>query len=458
MTYRRSRRPEHRSIPLATAVSLVIAALLAPPAAMQAAAQEDGATLAIVGGHLIDGNEGPPVPNSVILVEGDRITHVGTTADTEVPDGAEVIDARGHTVMPGLHDVHVHLQLLGHGVYGEWYPGYRDRMREVMTVAVGQLLSAGVTSARDVGANLENSIWLKEEIAAGRIEGPRLFVSGPFLQKSIPDYGSHYRWEVDGAEDAREKTRRLIDAGVDLIKVIQLGRLSEAERAAIAEEAERAGKHIAVHAWTLDEHRMAAEMGARTIEHNGAGAKPAYREESLRIFADNDIWYVPTNIVMRIYEITQAYPARLDHPRLRESMPEDLYEAVRGSLEHPERLDYFDRAKAQFSEENWGPKTRQLHEAGVRILVGTDSGTPMNFHYESTWQEMELLVKYGMSPMEVISAATRLPAGLYGMEDDLGTIEPGKLADVIVVDGNPLRDMRALRDVVHVVKGGVQYR
>lgn len=437
---------------------LTVWALLTSAMFSQTAAQEQTETLAIVGGYLIDGNEGPPVPNSVILVQGERIAHVGTVTDTEIPDDAKVVDANGYTVMPGLHDVHVHLQLLGHGVYSTWYPRYRDRMREVMTVAVNQLLSAGVTSVRDVGANLENSIWLKEEIAAGRIAGPRLFVSGPFLQKSIPDYGSHYRWAVDGPEDAREKTRRLVDAGVDLIKVIQLGQLSEGERAVIAEEAQRAGKHIAVHAWNLDEHRMAAAMGASTIEHNGAGSKPAYREESLRIFADHGIRYVPTNIVMRIYDITQQYPARLDHPRLRESMPDDLYGAVRGSLKHPERLDYFDRAKGQFSEQNWGPKTRQLHEAGVRILVGTDSGTPMNFHYESTWQEMDLLVKYGLPPIKVISAATRHPPELYDMEDQLGTVEPGKLADIIVVDGNPLHDMRALRDVVHVVKGGVQYR
>jgi imidazolonepropionase-like amidohydrolase len=99
-----------------------------------------------------------------------------------------------------------------------------------------------------------------------------------------------------------------------------------------------------------------------------------------------------------------------------------------------------------------------LWEGGVRILVGTDSGTPMNFHYESTWQEMDLLVRYGMPPMKVISAATRLPAQLYGLGNELGTIEPGRLADIIVVAGNPLRDMSALSNVIHVIKGGVQYR
>lgn len=430
---------------------------LAVPSALCAQLPSTG-KLAIVGGFLIDGNEGPPVRDAVILVEGDRITRVGTVADTPVPAGATVIDANGYTVMPGLHDVHVHLMIAGHGVYTEYFPRWGDRLRDVMVVSAQQLLDAGVTSARDVGAPLDESIWIKREIEEGRVPGPRLFVSGPFLQKTTSGYDDAFRWTVDGADDARAKTRRLIEAGVDLIKVIQLSQLTAAERAAIAEEARSAGLHIAVHAWNLEEHQLAAEMGAGTIEHISAGSKPRFLDESVRLFADRGIAYVPTNIVMRVYEITQAFPERLDNQRLKKELPADIYEDIRASIEHPERLGYFDRAKEAFNPDNWGPKTRQLYEGGVRVLVGTDSGTPMNFHYESTWQEMDLLVEYGMPPMKVISAATRLPAQLYGLGDELGTVEPGRLADIIIVDGNPLRDMSALRNVVHVVKGGVQYK
>jgi imidazolonepropionase-like amidohydrolase len=258
-----------------------------------AVAQDDAArTLAIVGGFLIDGNEGPPIRDAVILVEGDRIVHVGTVADTPIPLGAEVVDANGYTVMPGLHDVHVHLMIAGHGVYDEYFPRWGDRLREIMPISARQLLEAGVTSARDVGAPLAESIWIKNEIEAGRIPGPRVFVSGPFLQKTTSGYDDAFRWTVDGPADARAKTRQLIDAGVDLIKVIQLAQLTAGERQAIAEEAHRAGVHIAVHAWSLPEHQLAAEMGAATIEHVSAGSKPRFREESVRLFAEQGIAYV----------------------------------------------------------------------------------------------------------------------------------------------------------------------
>ena len=131
---------------------------------------------------------------------------------------------------------------------------------------------------------------------------------------------------------------------------------------------------------------------------------------------------------------------------------------MRGSLDFFSRLNYFSGAKN--SNAHHAQKVRQLYENGVQLVVGTDSGTPMNFHYESTVLEMELFVDYGIPPMKVIGMATRVPALLYGVYDELGTIEPGKLADLIVVDGNPLRDMSVLRqnNVVHVIKGGVLYK
>lgn len=417
-------------------------------------------TVAVVGGFLIDGNGGPPVEDAVVIIEGDRITQVGTVADTEVPAEAEVIDANGFTVLPGLHDVHVHLMVVGHGVYSEYFPRYRDRMRELMPISARQLLLSGVTSARDVGGPLEESLWLKRQIESGELPGPRLFVSGPFVQKTTSGYDDWFRWTVDGASDARQKIRRLLDAGVDFIKVTQLSQMTAAEREAIGSVAKEAGVHIAGHAWGLEEHRMAVEMGMETIEHLGAGSKPAYRPESLRILADNGIIFVPTNVVMRVYDVTQAYPEHLDDQQLKADLPSDVYQDVRKSIRYPSRLGYFDRAKARYDESNWGGKTKQLYNAGVQLLVGTDAGTPMNFHYEATWREMALLVKYGVPPMEVISAATRLPAELYGVGDDLGTLEPGKYADLIVVDGNPLESMTALkrRSIVHILKGGVQYK
>jgi imidazolonepropionase-like amidohydrolase len=434
-----------------------------------APAQQDGRVwgpgkLAIVGGFLIDGNGGIPIENAVVLMEGDRIAHVGTVADTRVPDGFRVINARGYTVMPGLNDAHVHLMIVGHGIYDEYFPRYRNRLREVLPVSARELLLAGVTSARDLGAPLQDILWIKREIEAGRLPGPRLFVAGPFLQKSLPraqgtSYDSSvqdfFRWTVNGADDARAKTRRLIEAGVDLIKVIQLDQLTPEERTAIATEARKAGKHIAVHAGTLEELRAAAEMGAGSVEHTGGGSKPLLDEEYVRIVVEKGIYYDPTSVVSKIYNITETFPARLDNQRLKTDLPADIYQDVRNSLNFFSRLNYFAGRNAN---RHHAAKIRQLWDQGARILVGTDSGTPMNFHYESTCQEMDLLVQYGLPPMYVIQAATKQPALLYGKGTELGTIEPGRLADIIVVDGNPLTHMSALRNVVHVIKGGVQYK
>ena len=423
--------------------------------------------LAIVGGYLIDGQEGVPIQNSVVLVEGDRITHVGTVSDTEIPADARVIDANGLTVMPGLNEAHAHLFIIGHGFYDEYFPRYMGRWREIMEIAARQLLMAGVTSARDLGAPLEDALYIRDEINAGRMVGPRLFVSGPFLQKSLPaalgtSYDSRvqafFRWTVDGPEDARRKAQQLVDAGVDLLKVIQLSQLTREERMAIGEVAQEAGLHIAVHASTVEEVGQAAEMGANSIEHMGGRPYPLYPEETIRLMADNNIVASVTSMVSKVYDITTEYPERLDNPQLKADLPADMYEDVRGSLDFFSRLNYFSGAKD--SNAHHPAKVKQLYENGIRLVIGTDSGTPMNFHYESTWQEMDLFVRYGIPPMKVISMATKFPALLYREFDDLGTIEPGKLADIIVVNGNPLRNMAALEqnNVIHVIKGGVEYK
>ncbi|MDX1747911.1 MAG: amidohydrolase family protein, partial [Halobacteriales archaeon] len=226
------------------------------------------------------------------------------------------------------------------------------------------------------------------------------------------------------------------------------------ERSAIGDVAAEAGLPVVVHAWTTAEVKMAAEMGAASIEHVGAGHKPLYPEASVRVMADAGIVAVPTAQVHRVLDLTIDYPERLDDPRLREDLPDDLYGDVRESLRFFTRLDYFegDVDDARHSRE----KVKQLFEGGVSLAIGTDSGTPMNFHYESTWREMDLFAEYGIPPMKVITMATRDAARLSRVGDELGTVEPGKLADLIVVDGNPLVDMRAVSPerVVHVIKGG----
>lgn len=151
-----------------------------------------------------------------------------------------------------------------------------------------------------------------------------------------------------------------------------------------------------------------------------------------------------------------AYPERRDNQLIRDAYFDELYADVRSSIENFTHLNYFEGTRRR----TWdiGKKFRQLVKGGVKIAAGTDSGTPMNFHTEALWQEMDLMVTYGMTTSHVIQSATRLAAQLLGKSDELGTLEVGKLADVIVVDGNPLNDIRSLKNLVYVFKGGRQYK
>ena len=149
------------------------------------------------------------------------------------------------------------------------------------------------------------------------------------------------------------------------------------------------------------------------------------------------------------------FPARLDDQRLKADLPSDIYEDVRRSLDHPERSPYFQLIRRRVP--TLANKFAQLRTTGVTLITGTDSGIPMNFHFDSTWRELDTFVRLGMDPMDAIRAATFWPAKLL-KRDDLGTIAPGKAADIIVVDGDPLRAMESLRHLVHVVKDGIVYK
>ena len=171
---------------------------------------------ALIGGRLIDGLLGPPVADSVILIDGDVIEAVGTTQTLPVPPDYEQISTEGMSVLPGLWDMHVHLMINGHSDYGHWDKTYPDRFAtEIMPASAQQLLLAGVTTARDLGAPLDDSLAVRARIESGEIPGPRLFVSGPFIQHLAYPGTEAFRWGVNGARDARAKVKELADAGVD---------------------------------------------------------------------------------------------------------------------------------------------------------------------------------------------------------------------------------------------------
>ena len=415
-------------------------------------------TLVLAGGRLIDGYGGKPLENAVVVIEGNTIKAVGPESQVAIPAGARVIDTNGYTVMPGLMDMHVHLMILGHGDYDHWDRTYPSQFRDViMPISAKELLLAGVTTARDLGAPLEDIVAVKRRIERGEIPGPRMFVSGPFLQKSNTPLDASFRWIVNGPEDARKKVRTIVEGGADVIKLIDQDQMTLDEVKAIVDEAHKHGKHVAAHAHRSDEIRMGLKAGVDCFEHTGLATKPGYDDDVLQMIRDRNatLYWCPTVEGLFLSAETLQNPERIDDQRLKRDLPPALYEDVHRSLADPQRLDYFRLVSRRIP--TLPAKFRQLRDAGVTIIVGTDSGIPLNFHFDSTWRELKTMVDLGMPPMEAIRAATFWPAQLL-KQPNLGTIAPGKLADLIVVDGDPLTDMTALRHVVQVVKDGKTYK
>jgi imidazolonepropionase-like amidohydrolase len=444
-----------RKIHALAAVGVLAAAALAgeKPAARP--------TLALVGGQVVDGYEGRPIPDGVVLIAGDRIVAVGPRSAVAVPAGVQVIDTRGMTVLPGLADMHVHLMIVGHGDYEHWDKTYRPRFKkEIMPAAAKQLLRSGITFARDLGAPLEDSIEVRDRIARGEIPGPRLFVSGPFIQHApYFEYEKEFRWGVSGADDARAKVQKLVDAGVDVIKLIDQDQMTEEEVAAVVETAHKGGKPVVAHGHREDEIRIGLKYSVDCFEHTGLGTEPAYPEDilaGLRKRRETLAW-CPTVEGLFLSEYTaDVFPARLDDPRWQEGLAPDIVKDIRDSLTNVGSLPYFQLVRRRIP--TLAKKFQQLRETGVTLLVGTDSGIPANFHTDSTWRELATWVKLGMTPMQAIAGATRWPAVWLKKDKDIGTLAPGRYADVIAVRGDVLTHIDLLQNVDVVVKNGVRVK
>jgi imidazolonepropionase-like amidohydrolase len=427
----------------------------------QAAEVAPKVTLALVGGQVIDGYEGTPISDGIVLIAGERIVAVGRRSEIPVPPGVKVIDTRGMSVLPGLMDMHVHLMILGHADYEYWDRTYLARTRdEIMPIAAKQLLESGVTTVRDLGAPLDDILAVKKRIERGEIPGPRLFVSGPFIQKKA--YAPHeesYRWGVNGAADARAKVKRVVDAGVDFVKLIDQDQLTDEEVQAVVDTAHAGGRPVIAHAHREDEIRMGLKHGVDCFEHTGLATEPGYPEDILAGIRKRNsaLYWCPTVEGLFLADYTaRSFPERLNDPAWQKDMPPAIALDIRKSLENMTHLDYFTLTFRRLP--TLQHKFQQLRDTGVTMLVGTDSGIPGNFHTDSTWRELDTWVKFGVSPMQAIAGATRWPARFLKKENELGTLAPGRYADVIAVRGDVLANIGLLQHVDVVVKNGVQVK
>ncbi|MFM7222552.1 MAG: amidohydrolase family protein [Bacteroidota bacterium] len=420
---------------------------------------------ALVGGTLVDGYGGKPIQNSVVLINGETIEKVGRIGEVDIPKGTQIISTEGMTVMPGLWDMHVHMMINGHADYPYWDKKYPPLFQKIiMPASAHQLLMAGVTSARDLGGPLEESIWVRDAINRGEIPGATMYVSGPFLQHRPYPGTEQFRWGVYGEKDAREKVQLLAKAGVDCIKLIDQDEMTREEVFAIVNEAHKHKLKVVGHSHRPNEIRIGLEAGVDNFEHTGLSSAPAYPDDIIKSISERTaqmskgpLFWTPTIEGLYNYEDVRDNPEKIDDPSWHLGLPDSVIKDIRSSLQHPGRLSYFQLTPIR--KPTLETKFRQLQKAGVVLLIGTDSGIPMKFHSQSTWNELDVWVRvFGVDPIQAIKSATYWPSVFMGVDQKVGTVTEGKQADIIAVKGDAIKYINLLQKVDFVMKKGKVYK
>ncbi|MEN3332924.1 MAG: hypothetical protein V7641_2289 [Blastocatellia bacterium] len=390
--------------------------------------------LAITGATLIDGTGAAPVADSAVVVEGDRIIAAGPRAKVRIPKGATVIDGRGKTLLPGLWDMHAHYEQV------EWGPIY---------------LAAGVTTVRDVGNEFEFIKAVRDAIKAGRGLGPRMLLAGIIDGDSPMALGVV---RANNAEQAREVVTRYKNAGFDQIKVYSSVKPDVLK--AICEEAHKQGLTVTGHIPNGMNAVQGVEAGMDQINHIQylppvLMAKDQKRgtpinfdspeaQKPIQFFKDHHTVVDPTMALMELILHTSDVPVATFEPGVAKVARE-----LAGPLNNTgQPVVAAKQAKATL--DIWFSTISALHRAGITIIAGTDQAVPGH----SLHREIELYAKAGFTPMEAIQAATLVPARVMGLDKEVGTVEAGKRADLILIEGNPLESISNIRNVRWVVAAG----
>ncbi|MCS6295478.1 MAG: amidohydrolase family protein [Nitrospira sp.] len=378
-------------------------------------------TIAIRQIRILDG-QGRKIERGTVVIEGDRIVAVGPDDTIRLPRGTRRIDGRGLTLLPGLIDCHVHFCL---GAEADVVAAVERESSSVTLLKAAELarrtVQAGFTTVRDVGFRDHAVFALKKAIESGLTPGPRILAAG--LAICMP--GGHARFigrEADGVEAVRAAVQDQLTAGAEVIKVIASGgvltpgtspdqaQMTVEELRAAVEVAATHGRHVAAHAHGASGMKNALRAGVHSIEH-----ATLMDDEAAGMMTQRGVYMVPT---LSALATTAACPTGC-------GIPDSARSKARNMVKQHEK------------------SFRSAVRRGVPIALGTDAGTPFNHHGENA-QELERMVALGMTPMDAIMTSTSAAARLLRLSDEIGTIEAGKQADLLVVEGNPLRNIGLL--------------
>lgn len=411
---------------------------------------------------VIDVKSGALLADSAIVIEGERITAVGPSASVHTPKDARVIDGTGKFLIPGLWDMHVHT------IFGDWLP--KD---EKITLPL--FVANGITGVRDMGGDLaELKVW-RAQIAKGELLGPRMVIAGPMLDGPVPRFPSSA--PIKNAADAKRVVDQLQASGVDFIKIQSL--IPRDGYFSAADEAKRLGIPFVGHVPDAVRASEASNAGQRSIEHltgvfegcspiedqlmngpKGPGKFVATYDANrakvlIALFAKNQTWQVPT----LVWEHGQWLIDESDFAKdpLTKYAPAAWRERTWPMFTKDilKDMDTDPLAVRERFTQMELEMVNQMHKAGVPFLAGTDTAAGVHvFPGFSLHEELQYFVKAGFTPLEALQTATRNPAIFFGKTADLGSIESGKIADLVLLDANPLEDIRNTQKIRAVVLNG----
>ena len=400
--------------------------------------------MVIKGATILDVTNGDMIKNHVVIVKDGRIDAVSPARSTDIPKGIEVIDLQGHTLLPGLIDMHVHLTS-GGGYHGYERLKLTDERRAILGVVhAKQTLMAGFTTVRNVGAGSFGDVALRDAINDGDIPGPRMLVSGPPIGITgghcsdnnllPPEYGISGEGVADGPWAARTAVRRNIKYGADLIKTCSTGgvlskgtkvgapQYTVEELTALIDEAHSRGLKVASHAHGAEGIINALIAGADTIEHASF-----IDDEGIRLAIENDA-ALSMDIYVTEYILGEGASAGI----------------LEESLEKERMTGATQRSNFQ-----------KAVEAGATIVYGTDAGV---YPHGQNAKQLSRMTRFGMTPLQALQSATTVAAEVMGLAYEVGKIETGYAADFVAVEGNPIEQIELLEAPSAVIKGGVRYR